>query len=120
MLEMKLKIAHRIMILNLLPAEGNAVTLRIVRELQTALSFTEKEIKEKFLRQAGGRFLWGNPEKKGSDAKDVDGPVPVCIGKKAREIIKDELVKVDGANKLRAELLPLYDHFVEGKKWDAN
>ncbi|GAH82287.1 unnamed protein product, partial [marine sediment metagenome] len=42
---MKLNIAERIALLGVLPQKGNAITLRIIRELQSRLSLTEEEIK---------------------------------------------------------------------------
>jgi len=41
----KFNVAERIALLNVLPPIGSAATLRIIRELQGELSFTEDELK---------------------------------------------------------------------------
>jgi hypothetical protein len=43
---MKLTILERLVLLDLLPAEADFVTLKILRQLREALSFTEEEIAE--------------------------------------------------------------------------
>lgn len=117
---MELKIEQRLLILNVLPGAGNITTLRIVRELQDNLSFTEKELKVNFLRQEGSQLVWGDPEKEGRDLAEVDQPKEVPIGEKAFDVIKESLSKVEQAGKLEARYVPFYEHFVEGKEWNAS
>ena len=42
---MELNIAERFALLGVLPQQGNVITLRIIRELQSRLSLSEKELK---------------------------------------------------------------------------
>lgn len=48
---MELTIFERLLLLRALPAEGNLITLRIVRDLRTNLSMTEEEIKVQEVHQ---------------------------------------------------------------------
>ena len=41
---MKLAVYERLVLMNLLPAEGDFITLKLVRKLRETLSFSEKEI----------------------------------------------------------------------------
>lgn len=43
---MKLTVMERIQLQNLLPAEGDYITLKLIRKLREALSFSEKEIND--------------------------------------------------------------------------
>jgi len=103
---MKLEIVERIHLLNLLPAEGNAVTLRVVNELKQELSFSEKEIKDGKIEAdpETGQIRW-SPE--ASVVKDVK------IGDTAEGIINKALKKLDEDEKLTEQLMPIYDRFVK-------
>lgn len=116
---MKLKIGPRLLLLQVLPREGDITTLRIVQELRSNLSFKEDELAANFLRQEGDLFVWGDPEKKGEDVNEVDQPTDIPIGERAFDIIKLALQRISTDSKLVAEFIPLYEHFVEGKEWDA-
>jgi len=101
---MKLEILDRINLLNILPAEGNIVTLRIVNELRGSLSFSEKELADgKINQSAEGHITW---DAASGVVKDVK------IGDTARDIIKGALKKLDEEKKLTAQLVPLWDKFV--------
>lgn len=109
---MKLNIADRIAVLGLLPDEGNVVTLRIVRELQNELSFTEEEhksfkMKNKTLPDGRVNITWD------SDFTLEEKDIP--IGEAAKGIIVEQLKKLDRENRLHVSMLPLYEKFIEGK-----
>jgi len=103
MTKYKLNIVERLGILSILPKEGNYVTLRIIRELQNNLSFTEKEIKDWEIKAEGQKISW-NPDKVSS--------IEIEIGDKASEIIREALKTLDKQNKLTQELFSLYEKFV--------
>lgn len=107
---MKLNIAERIALLGVLPQQGNAITLRIVRELQTRLSFTEEELKhyniENHQLPDGRATITWNPE---LSQKETDIP----IGEAATGVIKAQLTKLNAQNQLHVTMLPLYEKFVE-------
>ena len=102
---MKLSIMERIQLLGVLPAEGNAVTLRIVSDLRRDLSFSEKEMKDGEIKTdpENNRVMWNN---------SVDVQKDVKIGDTARGVISDAMKKLDTEKKLNLALLPLYEKFV--------
>ena len=92
-------------LLTLLPAEGNIVTLRVVRALQAELSFSEQEIADFGISLSGERAKWDVAK-----ARDKD----VQIGPAAMKLIVEALTKANEAGKLHIAYLPLYERFVEG------
>jgi len=101
---MKLGIAERLNVMNILPAEGNIVTLRVVNELREALSFSEKELAEAKIKVIdGGQVQW---DSQSTLVKDVK------IGDTTKDIIKDALKKLDDEKKLTPALVPLWDKFM--------
>jgi hypothetical protein len=109
---MKLNPAERINLLNVIPREGSAATLRIVRDLQTVLGLSEAEHKEFIITMPlpnGSKFETVNVDKLGV-LKDV------AIGEKARDIIVEALKGLSEKKQLHISMLGLYERFVEGKK----
>ena len=107
---MKLGISERINLLGILPTESNYVTLKIVNDLKSGLSFSEDEIKEYSIEshQEGEKvFTIWNQQK----AKDKD----VSIGEKATDIIVEALKKLDEDNKITEQTATLYEKFVINK-----
>ena len=110
---MKLNIPERIALLGVLPQQGSVVTLRIMRELQSQLSFTEEEIerfniKNQQLPDGQITISW-NPEMV-NEEKDIK------IGKAGKGIIEKQLKQLDSRNQLHITMLPIYEKFVEGKE----
>lgn len=103
---MKLNVLERLLLLQILPGEGNLTTLRIVNDLSRELSFTEEEHEQLDIRvdEMTGRVLW---EEDGS-VKDV------TFGPKATEIMRKRLEELDKQEKLRVEHLSLCDKFGVG------
>lgn len=103
---MKLSIMERIQLLSVLPAEGNAVTLRIVSDLRRDLSFSEKELKDGEIKTdpENNRVMWNN---------NADVVKDVKVGDTARGVIVDAMKKLDTEKKLNLALLPLYEKFMQ-------
>jgi len=101
---MELSIKERLLLLNILPAESNFVTLKIVRKLQEDLSFSEDEIKEAQFKTIEGKVNW-NPN--ANVIKDVE------FGEKANDLIIESLQKLDKQNKLTLDYFDLYEKFVK-------
>ncbi len=99
---MKLGILDRITLTNVLPVEGDVVTVRILKKLRTDLGFTEQEIKENQITSADNRVMW----------QETGYKVDISIGEKATDIIKDAFKKLNQEKKIREEMLPLYDTFM--------
>lgn len=108
---MKLTIAERIALLNVLPPQGNVVTLRIISSLQKELSFSEEEIQcYKIITEKsteGIAITWD--EDYASETKDIE------IGETLHGIIVKQLKELDVQSKLVLGMLPLYEKFVESK-----
>lgn len=109
---MKLNIPERLALLSVLPQEGSIITLRIIRELQSRLSFTEEEIKlydinNKMLPDGSATITW--------DTKMTDKAKEVEIGNAAKGVISERLKNLDSQSKLHVSMIPLYERFVEGK-----
>ncbi len=116
---MRLLIHERLNLMGLLPQEGDFTTLRIVREMREALSFTEKEheaLNFKQVEEEGkpAQITWTNPE----DSEILNKDVP--IGKKGQKIIEDALEKLDKDKKLTEQHFSLYEKFcMDGKEGDS-
>jgi len=114
---MNFTIAERIALSNILPPEGNIVTLRIVRELQMQLAFDEKEIKAYKIKNNA------HPDGRVSITWDSDFTTKtkdVPIGDVAKGIIVERLKQLSSGNQLRLEMLDLYDKFVDGKSTEES
>ena len=99
---MELGILERISLLNILPAEGDVVTVRILKKLRADLGFTEEEIKEHKIKSEENRVMW----------EETGYKADIPIGEKATDIIKNAFKKLDREGKVREEMLPLYDTFM--------
>jgi hypothetical protein len=101
---MELSTFDRLILLNILPKEGDFTTLKIVRKLREDLSFSEEEHKALEFNQDGGNIQW-------KQAGDV--PKNVSIGEKATDLIVEILKKLDKEKKLQESHFTLYERFVE-------
>lgn len=100
---MKLNVAERLNLLGILPAQGDFVTLKIVRKLREALTFDEAELAVLNVKQDGDRVTW-NPE--ADSNKDVE------IGEKATDIVVASLKKLNDEKKLTNQHYSLYEKFI--------
>jgi len=98
---MILNVHERLVLLSIIPKEGDYVTLRILRELRMALGLTEEEIKKWNVVQADTRVTW-----------DENGEAEIPIGEKAMGIIIDTLRELSNRNKLNENSLELYEKFI--------
>ena len=109
---MELDLPERIALLGILPHEGSLVTLRVIRELQIKVGFTEEEIKHFGLKDAvkdGTMTINWNPDV-ATETKDIE------IGEVAKALIVSRLKQLDSQGKLHIGMLPLYEKFVEEQK----
>jgi len=102
---MELTVFERLILLNILPREGNITTIKIIRQLRDELSFTEEEHAAlQFKSEEDGRVLW---------RKEADKPKNVNIGVKAHGVIADRLKELDKQKKLTEQHLSVWDKFNE-------
>ncbi len=102
---MELKVSERLVILSVLPKEGNITTMRIAQELKNNLGFDLVEYRELNFVDDGGKVTWegGDPVKE-VPINDID-----------KGIIRTAFRELSNRNKLREEHIPLYEKFVEDK-----
>lgn len=99
-----LGIADRISLLSIMPAEGNVITMRVMRGFTSDLSFTSKELEEWCIVTEGQQIRWDSNE----DTDREYAIAPAVMG-----IIKSTLKKLDDEQKITAALLPVYEKFME-------
>lgn len=104
---MELTIFERLILLSILPQEGNFMTLKIVRQMREDLSFSEEEHKTLNFKQENDRIVWNQTSEKIKN---------VSLGEKAIEIIADALKKLDDSKKLTEQHFSLYEKFVIKKE----
>ena len=76
---MKLSVGDRLILLGVIPQQGDFTTLKIVRNMRDELSFSEEEHKKLKFRQEGEMMHWG----KGVKNKKIDFLIlypffPIC------------------------------------------
>jgi len=130
---MKLDVFERLMLMSILPREGDFVTLKLVRKLREALSFNEKEVAEIDFKNhyrcpkcekvelsaqvikcqdcgiymtLAGAVTW-DEEKAIGVVKDVH------MGRAMRELCKATLKRLSDEGKLTEQHMSLYELFVE-------
>ena len=101
---MKLNIMERIMILQLLPKEGNFLTLNLVRKLQSVLAPSEKELIDFEIKQVDNMTTWNE---KGREELEIE------IGEKSADVIIEALEKLDKEQKITANHMSIYEKFVK-------
>lgn len=105
---MLLKVKDRLLLLNTLPGESDYITLKVIREVQDNLSFSDDELTRLKVTKTEDMYTWD---------EEIDEFVDVEIGESARGLIKQELRKLNEQGQLKMEFLPLYEHFWEGEEW---
>jgi len=106
---MKLTVHERLMIGNILPQEGDFVTLKVLRNLKMDLSFSEAETKKWSIVSSDGRVDWRLFTDKN---KPIDQEAEIEVGVKAKDIIVKALAELNEKKKLREEHLTLYERFI--------
>jgi len=101
---MKLNVFERLVLLPILPAEGDFLTLKIMRELKESLSMSQTDLDEFEIKQAGEQVTWNE---KGNEEREIE------IGEKATEIVIDSLKKLDKEKKLTDRHFTVYEKFVK-------
>lgn len=101
---MEFTVKDRLALLDILPKEGNIITLRVMRELRESLSFSEEEIKQYDLKVTDKNLV--------SVRTNMLAFVRnIAIGDKAKEIIQDTLKKLNSQNHLKEDHIGLWDRF---------
>ena len=99
----KLDVLERLMLLQVLPKEGNYSNLKQLRVLREALAFTEQESKALAFREKAGLLRW-NP----NAVPDKD----FFFGEIIEGLIKKALKELNRMEKLSQDHFSLYEKFV--------
>jgi hypothetical protein len=102
---MLLNTFDRLILLNIMPKEGDITTLKIIRKLKDDLSFSEEEHTALQFKNEGGNIMW---------KEDADIQKEIEIGEKATDIIADALKALNKAKKLTEAHIPIYERFTGG------
>lgn len=100
---MLLMVRDRLTLLEILPREGQSITLLIVMELLKQLGFTEIELSILNFEQTDKGLKWD----------ELPGPVEVPIGEVATKIITDRFKQLDKQGKLKLFYMPTFKLFVK-------
>jgi hypothetical protein len=100
---MNLSVLERLVVLKVLPREGDYASLKILTNLRMSLSFTEDEIAawEIVSFPETGRTMW-----------KIDGEAEIPIGEKATDMIVAALKKLNQEKKLAVEDMGVYEKFI--------
>ena len=133
---MKLTIPERLVLITILPAEGDYTTLKLVRKLKESLSFSEEEHKQLNFRnrfdcpECKTQIYASSPAKcENKDCKmfnlymvqskfltwseSANIVKDVHMGNKAKELLKSTLQKMSDEKKLSETYLDAYEKFVK-------
>ena len=100
---MELTTIERITLLQLLPKEGDILTLRVIRDVRDRLAFTEEEHTRLKFQRDDQSIKWDI---------EADTPVDIEIGDVAKKIIADRFKELNEERKLTEEHIDLFDKFV--------
>lgn len=100
---MKLGVFERLILLNILPKEGDFTTLKIIRKMREDLSFSEEEHKTLEFKFEENRVQWKS---------EADKPREINFGEKATDVIVEVLKKLNSDKKLTDQHYSLYEKFV--------
>ena len=137
---MKLTVFERIVLMNILPQEGDFITVKLVRKLRDSLSFNEKEIQD-----INFRNNWKCPKCEKLEVSATPIKCPDCDiymvtagsvtwdEEKAKKVIKDvhmgrtmetlcetTLKKLNDEGKISDNHVSLYEKFVEKAEEEAD
>jgi len=105
-MKLNLNLAERINLMAILPAEGNFITLKVIRELKANLGVKDKEFKTFEIIQKDNQITWNE---KGNEELEFE------FGEKATDIIIEQLEKLDRTKKLEDKDFSLFQKFVKNE-----
>lgn len=104
MAKYELGVADRLNLLGVLPVEGDYKTLKYLRTLREELGFDVEEQENLKFKTENGMHMW-NTENEVKVELDIEKPI--------EEEVIAKLKKLNEDKKLRDNLIPLYELFVE-------
>lgn len=130
---MKMTVIERIQLQNLLPAQGDFITLKLIRKLRESLSFSEKEIAEISFKNHWkcdicntkeiaaqvpkcpkcGEYMTPAGMVNWDEGKAIKVIKDVHMGRTMRDLCRSVLKKLSDDKQLTEQTMPLYEKFVE-------
>ena len=107
-MKVKLNIAERLSIVDILPIQGNYITIKTINRLRDLLLPDSKEVKKYNLIQEGNQIKWDS--RYDNETKEYELDEFEC------EIIKRQLIELDKSEKLTPNLIKLYERFVKNDR----
>ena len=107
---MFLSVMERLVLLSILPEQGNFITLKTTRELRESLSFSDEEQGMYKFQTEGQNVKWENMDEHGMPFTEKEIPIET----NPRKIIKEALEKLDKEEKLQQQHYSLYEKFIQG------
>ena len=106
---MKFSIKDRLHLLQVMPKEGNLTTVKVLRQVQEELEFSEDELDTYEIEtDSRGGVSWNEEGKKFE--KEVE------ISDRVKKLIRKSLKELDKKGKLYINLIDLYEMFIPEKK----
>ncbi len=107
---MEFGVKERLMLLSVMPGQGNLTALRLVRQAKEELGFDEEEHRALGLAIEGNSYRWDD------EAEAKAGPKDVEMGEVVRGMVLRAFEDLDGADRLELVHLDLYERFMEDAK----
>ena len=98
---MNLTLLERLMVLSVLPKEGDHATLKVLQNLKMSLAPSEEEIRN-----------WGITSEEGKTFWKENGVADIPIGEIASDIIVKTLRRLDKEKKLPEQAMSVYEKFI--------
>jgi hypothetical protein len=106
-MKVKLNTPERMTLSSLLPEKGTFLNLKLVRETQESLSFTEEEhARLKFINLPDGRIKWNHPANPEDDYREFEFSDLIV------EMIRKELKKLDESADVELRHVSIYEKFM--------
>lgn len=111
---MEFGVKERLMLLSVMPGQGNLTALRLIRQVREELGFDEEEHRDLGLVIEGNSYRWDDKAEAKAGPKDVE------MGKVVQDIILRAFEALDAGEQLELVHLDLYERFIESAQDDEN
>lgn len=108
MKDFELNLSERLQVIEILPREGNIISLRLVHDLKMKLSPTQKEIKDWKISVIGNGQIQFSQKANALRKKLVFLPAEI-------DLIKKQFTDLSNQNKLSVDMIGVYDIFFKNE-----
>lgn len=107
---MKLEVHERLLLLSLLPKEGDYAALKTIRRARESLSFSPTEQKE--LEMKNDITADGKPQVTWNSTKAAESVKDVPVDEYTTNVIRDALAELNKKKKLEDKHMSVYEKFI--------